>query len=147
MDAYWKTLLQLAFPMYVIFLVVMVIFISEHYTKFARLVAKRNPAATLATLILLSYIVSTVILNCWPLTTIERNFGEKDIQGWPIDVMEMIIYFNIICFTVLTLKMETSKNQVVVAYTSIVITSALLLAVIVFHMYRYTSLFSTTKKD
>ena len=55
MDAYWKTLLQLAFPMYVIFLVAMVIFVIERSTKFAHLVAKRNPVATLATLILLSY--------------------------------------------------------------------------------------------
>ena len=60
--------------------------------------------------------------------------------------MEMIIYFNIICFAVLTLKMETTKNQVVVAYTSIVITSALLLSVIMFHVYRYAGLFSTTKR-
>ena len=65
MDAYWKTLLQLAFPMYVIFLVVMVIIISEHSTKFARLIAKKNPVATLATLILLSYtkFLNTVITS------------------------------------------------------------------------------------
>ena len=65
MDAYWKTLLQLAFPMYVIFLVVMVIIISEHSTRFARLVAKKNPVATLATLILLSYskFLNTVIMS------------------------------------------------------------------------------------
>ena len=31
MDTYWKTWLELAFPMYVIVLVVMVIFLSEHY--------------------------------------------------------------------------------------------------------------------
>ena len=40
---------------YVIVLVVMVVFLSEHYTKFARLIGKKNPVATLATLILLSY--------------------------------------------------------------------------------------------
>ena len=40
MDMYWKTLLQLAFPMYVIFLVVMVILISERSTKFARLIGR-----------------------------------------------------------------------------------------------------------
>ena len=65
MDAFWKTLLQLAFPVYVIFLVVMVIFISECWTKFASLVAKRNPVATLATLILLSYtkFLNTIIAS------------------------------------------------------------------------------------
>ena len=55
MDAYWKTLLQLAFPLYVISLVIMIIFASEHSTRFAKLLARKNPVATLATLILLSY--------------------------------------------------------------------------------------------
>ena len=55
MDTYWKTWLQLAYPAYIIFLVIMVIFISERSTKFGRLVGKKNPVATLATLILLSY--------------------------------------------------------------------------------------------
>ena len=65
MDTFWKTLLQLAFPVYVIFLVIMVILISEHSTKFAHLVAKRNPVATLATLILLSYakFLNTIIAS------------------------------------------------------------------------------------
>ena len=55
LDTYWKTLLQLAFPVYVIFLVILVIVISEYSNKFAQLIGKRNPVATLATLILLSY--------------------------------------------------------------------------------------------
>ena len=55
MDTYWKTWLQLAFPSYVIFLVVMVIIVSEHSIRFSHLIAKKNPVATLATLILLSY--------------------------------------------------------------------------------------------
>lgn len=55
MDTYAKTWLQLAFPVYVIILVVMVIFISERSTKFARLIGKGNPIATLATLILLAF--------------------------------------------------------------------------------------------
>ena len=55
MDAYWKTWLQLAFPAYVIFLVVTIIIISERSTRFAHLIGKKNPMATLTTLILLSY--------------------------------------------------------------------------------------------
>ena len=55
MDIYWKTWLQLAFPAYVIFLVILVIFVSEYSMRFSRLIARRNPVATLATLILLSY--------------------------------------------------------------------------------------------
>ena len=55
MDTYWKTWLQLAFPTYVIFLVAIIIIVSEYSMKFSSLIAQRNPVATLATLILLSY--------------------------------------------------------------------------------------------
>ena len=55
MDTYIKTWLQLAFPAYVILLVVLVIIISSYSTKFANLIGKKDPVVTLATLILLSY--------------------------------------------------------------------------------------------
>ena len=55
MDAYWKTLLQLLFPLYLILLVIIIILISEHSSRFARVIGRRNPVVTLATLILLSY--------------------------------------------------------------------------------------------
>lgn len=63
MDSYSKTWLQLVFPAYVFILVIIVIFISERYTKFARLISRKNPVATLATLVLLSYtkILRTII--------------------------------------------------------------------------------------
>ena len=55
MDTYIKTWLQLAFPTYVILLVVLVIIISSYSTKFSNVIGKKDPVATLATLILLSY--------------------------------------------------------------------------------------------
>ena len=55
MDTFWKTWLQLAFPTYLIVLVIITILLSQHSMKFSRLIAKKNPVATLATLILLSY--------------------------------------------------------------------------------------------
>ena len=65
MDAFWKTLIQLAFPAYIIFLVLIVILISEFSDRFAGLIGKRNPVATLATLILLSYtkLLHTIIVS------------------------------------------------------------------------------------
>ena len=60
MNAYTKTWLQLAFPIYVIVIVVMVIIVSHYSSKFAQFIANKNPVATLATLILLSY---TKLLN------------------------------------------------------------------------------------
>ena len=55
LDAYAKTWLQLAFPVYLISLVVLVIIVSEYSPRFAAQIGKRDPIATLATLVLLSY--------------------------------------------------------------------------------------------
>ena len=52
---YWKTLLQLAFPSYVIGLVFLIIIVCERSRRLANLLGKKDPVATLATLILLSY--------------------------------------------------------------------------------------------
>ena len=50
----YKALLQLAFPVYVIFLVIIVIVASECSSKFAKIIGKGNPVGVLATMILLS---------------------------------------------------------------------------------------------
>ena len=55
MDTYIKTWLQLAFPAYIIILVVVIIQLSNYINAFGYLVGKKDPMATLATLILLSY--------------------------------------------------------------------------------------------
>ena len=55
MDTYGKTWLKLTFPAYIILLVALVIIISSYSSKFSNLIGKKNPVATLATLILLSY--------------------------------------------------------------------------------------------
>ena len=51
----YKALLQIAFPAYVIFLVIFVIVASECSSRFAKIIGKGNPVAVLATMILLSY--------------------------------------------------------------------------------------------
>ena len=60
MDAFSRSLLQLTFPAYIISFVIIIILISEYSSKFSNIIGKRNPVATLATLILLSY---TTLLN------------------------------------------------------------------------------------
>ena len=49
LDAYTKIWLQLAFPVYIISLVITVIVFSEVSTQFAKLIGRRDPIATLAT--------------------------------------------------------------------------------------------------
>ena len=52
----YKALIQLTFPTYVIFLVIIVIVASECSSKFSKIIGKGNPVAVLATMILLSYV-------------------------------------------------------------------------------------------
>ena len=271
MDAFWKTLLQLVFPMYVIFLVIVVIIICETSSRFAKLIGKRNPVATLATLILLCYakllhtiiaslsftvlrypngsrqtvwlldatvpylrgkhialfgiaviilivgVAFTALLLCWqwilrlqnmkgfkwlnyqklchfiepyhapytfkyrywtgllllirvvlylvsavnvegdPRVTLVANIfvigGLLLMKGvvkkwiykkWPVNILETITYFNILAFSAFTwYTLDSDKSQGAVACTSVMITFLLLLSVIFFHIYKYTSLGST----
>ena len=65
MDTYVKTWLQLAFPAYIILLVALIIKLSYQFTCFGNLIGKKDPVATLATLILLSYtkLLQTIITS------------------------------------------------------------------------------------
>ena len=61
----FKALIRLAFPAYVILLVVIVIVASEYSSKFAKIIGKGNPVAVLATMILLSCakLLNAIILS------------------------------------------------------------------------------------
>ena len=275
MNAYWKTLVQLIFPLYVILLVIMIIIISETSSRFAKLIGKRNPVATLATLILLCYakllhiinaslsftvlhypdgsqqivwlpdatvpylkgkhialfgiamlilmvgVAFTALLLLWqwllrlqnvklfqwmnyqklchfiepyhapytfkyrywtglllficvvlylvsavnvegdPRVTLVANtfvvgclllmkgVVQKSIyKKWPVDILETIMYFNILAFSVVTwYNLDSDKSQGAVACTSVMITFFLLLSVIFFHIYKYTALGSIIKHN
>ena len=266
MDAYSKTLLQLAFPGYVFFLVFLVIIISTYSMNFSRLIGKRNPVATLATLISLSYakflqinvaslsfaslrypnglvyvwlvdasvsylrgkhivlfiialfilatgVCFTALLLFWQwllrhqdkpmlrwtkyqklchiiepfhapfvdkhrywagllflvrvalyivfalnvngdprvcfaaiiLTNggllVTKGFLVKVYKKWPIDIMESMIYFNILGFaTLMWFFIGTPQRQIAVAYTSVTMTLLFLLVVIAFHVCKFTPL-------
>ena len=51
-----------------------------------------------------------------------------------------------VSFAAVTLKTGTTKEQTIVAYTSVFITIICLLIVILFHLYRYSGLLSVMKK-
>lgn len=54
-DTYAKTWFELGYPVYLIFIVFLVITLCKYSSRFARFIGKRNPVETLATLIFLSY--------------------------------------------------------------------------------------------
>ena len=63
MDIYVKTWLQLAFPAYIFIIVILIIKLSYYFSTFGCLVGRKDPVATLVTLILLSYtkLLQTII--------------------------------------------------------------------------------------
>ena len=87
MDTYWKTWLQLAFPSYVILLVILIIVVSEHSVRFSQLIARKNPVVTLGTLILLSYttILQTTI-TALALAKVKYPDGSSQ-WGWFTDAV------------------------------------------------------------
>ena len=79
LDTYTKTWLQLAFPLYIISLVVMIIIVSEYSPKFVTIIGKRDPVATLATLVLLSYTkLLTVVITALSFTNLHYPDGSYE---------------------------------------------------------------------
>ena len=85
LDAYTKTWLQFAFPVYIITLVGLVIAASQYSSRFAKLIGKKDPIAALATLILLSYakLLSTT-LAVLSFATLNFPDGSKSVV-WFVD--------------------------------------------------------------
>ena len=55
MNAYIKAWLQLAFPVFIFLIIILIIILSSYSIRFSKLIGNKDPVATLATLILLSY--------------------------------------------------------------------------------------------
>ena len=78
MDTFAKTLLQLVFPTYLILLVFTVIVVSKYSQRFSNVIGKKDPIATLATLILISYAkILSIIIATLSLTTLEYPDGRR----------------------------------------------------------------------
>lgn len=54
-NTYAKTWLSILFPMYLFTLIILIIIVGHYSQKFARLIGKSDPVATLSTLILIYY--------------------------------------------------------------------------------------------
>ena len=77
----YKALIQLTFPAYVIFLVIIVIVASECSSKFAKIIGKGNPVAVLATMILLSYAkFFNAILASFSLLYFQPAYGSRKVD-------------------------------------------------------------------
>ena len=84
LDTYIKTWLQLAFPVYIISLVVIIIIVSEYSPRFAALIGRKDPIATLATLILLSYAkLLSITITALSFTEINYPDGSQETVWLP----------------------------------------------------------------
>ena len=91
LDTYVKTWLQLAFPTYIIILVVLIVQLSYHFDAFGRYVGKKDPVGTLATLILLSYAkLLQTIITAFSSATLVYPDGSKKILWLPDATIEFI---------------------------------------------------------
>ena len=101
MDIYVKTWIQLAFPIYIIFLVVLLIIISHYSSRFSKLISKRNPVATLATLILISYgKLFHVVLLAQPFSFAALTYpdGYRDVLWLPDGTVSYLAGKHIVLF-------------------------------------------------
>ena len=93
MTSYGKFLLKLVFPSYLFLLIIIIIVLCERSRRFAALLSKRNPVATLCTLILLSYSkLFQVIIAALQYTYIDYPDGSRDIV-WLYDAN--VPYFSV----------------------------------------------------
>ena len=99
MDAYTKMWLKLLFPAYVIVLVILIIIISHYSIKFSDIIGRRNPVATLATLLLLSYtkILQTSIMAL-SFVTLSYPDGHKAIVWRPDATVDYLTGKHIVLF-------------------------------------------------
>ena len=103
MDTYIKTWIQLAFPIYIIFLVVLLIIISRYSSRFSELISKRNPVATLATLILISYgKLFHVVLLAQPFSFAALTYsdGYREVLWLPDGTVGYLVGKHIVLFVV-----------------------------------------------
>ena len=84
MDTYWKTWIELTFPLYVIILIIIIIVMSEKSMKFARLIGRKNPVATLDTLILLTYVrFLSAIISSYSFAVLDYPDGSRPVVWLP----------------------------------------------------------------
>ena len=84
-DLYWHTWLRLVFPAYIILIVIIIILVSDRSLRFSKLIGKRNPIATLATLVFLSFtnVLETAVVSLRPTTlTYITADGSYDETVW-----------------------------------------------------------------
>ena len=106
MDTYAKTWIELAFPFFIMCIVGLVIIISSHSSKFSKVIGKKDPVATLATLILFSYAnLLQVIFRVFSFGTLTYADGTTKMVWLPDATVEYLDGKHIALFLVAVLTL------------------------------------------
>ena len=101
MDTYAKTWLQLAFPLYIIILVATIIKLSNISNTFGHLIGKKDPVATLATLVLLSYTkLLQIVITVFSSGILEYSDGSRKYVWLPDATVKYIASKHVLLFVV-----------------------------------------------
>ena len=85
-DAYAKTWIELIFPIYIFIIIVTIIVVSKYSRRFSNFIGMKNPIATLATLILLSYTkILRLMITMLSSTNIKYTNSSDEITVWRPD--------------------------------------------------------------
>ena len=92
--------------------------------------------------------IVTIALFIGCLLLIKGVLANKMYKNRLVDAIETVMYFNILAIAAFTwYTLDTGKSQAAIAYVSVIITYVLLLAVIAFHVYKYTGLYAIIQKS
>ena len=78
---------------------------------------------------------------------LKGSLGNRVYRQWPKDMLEIFFYLNILFLAIFTLYFLAGPNgnQKAVAYISVITTLLVLLLIILYHVYTYTSAFTKLK--
>ena len=84
MDEYQKMWHQIVFTLYMLLLVVAIILLSKYSSKCAKIIGKRNPIATLATIVLLCYAkLLQWVIDIFSFAILEYSSGSREVVWRP----------------------------------------------------------------
>ena len=122
MDGSDKAQIQLAFPVYIILLVITVIIVSECSTKFASMIGKGNPIAVLTTMILISYTkFLNAVIGSFSLLYLKPAYGSRNLDIMKFDQLQQINTYTI-----------ERKHYSLLIFAPIILLLGILYAILVF---------------
>ena len=91
--------------------------------------------------------LTAIIFTVCCIFSLKQFFGSRLYKKWLIDILETCCYLNILSFATFTWYSldKEDRHQEAAAYTSVIITFLMLLLIILYHVFTYTSLFSKVK--